>query len=197
MFFLQTSAYAPTAQKVSQWSALTSLSSALSDATVRWELPYPEPEAENESGIDRNRPCDTDALTRRKMQMVFQDPFGSLSPRRKVVDIIAEPMDSFGLSGCPYVPPRFRYRRHLRHSNAMPASATDVAKVLNRHFEFLASFLRPLLKENITGRPFDAGAKETTIRFLLFMRPENRHSSLSPANEAVGRRWQFRPLGTS
>ncbi|PDQ19657.1 peptide ABC transporter ATP-binding protein [Mesorhizobium sanjuanii] len=35
---------------------------------------------------------------RRKMQMVFQDPFGSLSPRRKVVDIIAEPMDSFGLT---------------------------------------------------------------------------------------------------
>ncbi|QYK43108.1 MAG: ATP-binding cassette domain-containing protein [Paracoccaceae bacterium] len=36
---------------------------------------------------------------RRQMQMVFQDPFGSLSPRRTVADIIAEPMDSFGLSG--------------------------------------------------------------------------------------------------
>ncbi len=36
---------------------------------------------------------------RQKMQMVFQDPFGSLSPRRTVADIIAEPMDSFGLSG--------------------------------------------------------------------------------------------------
>jgi oligopeptide/dipeptide ABC transporter ATP-binding protein len=35
---------------------------------------------------------------RSKMQMVFQDPFGSLSPRRRVVDIIAEPMDSFGLT---------------------------------------------------------------------------------------------------
>ncbi len=32
------------------------------------------------------------------MQMVFQDPFGSLSPRRTVADIIAEPMDSFGLT---------------------------------------------------------------------------------------------------
>jgi oligopeptide/dipeptide ABC transporter ATP-binding protein len=35
---------------------------------------------------------------RRQMQMVFQDPFGSLSPRRTVADIIAEPMDSFGLT---------------------------------------------------------------------------------------------------
>jgi peptide/nickel transport system ATP-binding protein/oligopeptide transport system ATP-binding protein len=36
---------------------------------------------------------------RRRMQMVFQDPFGSLSPRRSIADIVAEPMDSFGLSG--------------------------------------------------------------------------------------------------
>jgi peptide/nickel transport system ATP-binding protein/oligopeptide transport system ATP-binding protein len=36
---------------------------------------------------------------RQRMQMVFQDPFGSLSPRRTIADIVAEPMDSFGLSG--------------------------------------------------------------------------------------------------
>src|SRR5690606_30977260 len=36
---------------------------------------------------------------RQRMQMVFQDPFGSLSPRRSIADIVAEPMDSFGLSG--------------------------------------------------------------------------------------------------
>lgn len=34
---------------------------------------------------------------RRKIQMVFQDPFASLSPRRKVGDLIAEGMDIHGI----------------------------------------------------------------------------------------------------
>jgi peptide/nickel transport system ATP-binding protein/oligopeptide transport system ATP-binding protein len=34
---------------------------------------------------------------RARMQMVFQDPYGSLSPRRSIAQIVAEPMEVFGL----------------------------------------------------------------------------------------------------
>jgi oligopeptide transport system ATP-binding protein len=36
---------------------------------------------------------------RRRMQMVYQDPFGSLNPRMKVSDIIGEPLTVHGLRG--------------------------------------------------------------------------------------------------
>jgi oligopeptide/dipeptide ABC transporter ATP-binding protein len=60
---------------------------------------------------------------RRQMQMVFQDPFGSLSPRRTIADIIAEPMDSFGLA-------KSRARRRekvaeLLHLVGLPAAYMD------------------------------------------------------------------------
>ncbi|MBS0537462.1 MAG: ATP-binding cassette domain-containing protein [Proteobacteria bacterium] len=35
---------------------------------------------------------------RRRMQMIFQDPFASLNPRWRVFDIIAEPIRAFGLA---------------------------------------------------------------------------------------------------
>jgi peptide/nickel transport system ATP-binding protein/oligopeptide transport system ATP-binding protein len=34
---------------------------------------------------------------RRRMQIIFQDPFGSMSPRRSIAQIIAEPLDAQGL----------------------------------------------------------------------------------------------------
>jgi len=36
---------------------------------------------------------------RRRMQMVYQDPFGSLNPRMQVRDIIGEPLEVHGLAG--------------------------------------------------------------------------------------------------
>jgi peptide/nickel transport system ATP-binding protein/oligopeptide transport system ATP-binding protein len=36
-------------------------------------------------------------LVRRQMQIIFQDPFGSMSPRRTIAQIIAEPLDAQGM----------------------------------------------------------------------------------------------------
>lgn len=43
-------------------------------------------------------PIKRDRALRRQVQMVFQDPYLSLNPRRTVLDIVAEPLDVHGLA---------------------------------------------------------------------------------------------------
>jgi oligopeptide transport system ATP-binding protein len=51
-------------------------------------------EGEDISGYDRARM----RPIRRKMQMVYQDPYGSLNPRMKVADIVGEPLVVHGMA---------------------------------------------------------------------------------------------------
>ena len=46
----------------------------------------------------RGAPIRRDKALRRQVQMVFQDPFLSLNPRRTVLDIVAEPLDVHGIA---------------------------------------------------------------------------------------------------
>jgi peptide/nickel transport system ATP-binding protein len=45
-----------------------------------------------------NMPSARLRLIRRRMQIVFQDPFSSLNPRQRIRDVIAEPIINFGLA---------------------------------------------------------------------------------------------------
>ena len=51
-------------------------------------------EGEDVSGYDRARM----RPIRRRMQMVYQDPFGSLNPRMKVAEIVGEPLEVHGMA---------------------------------------------------------------------------------------------------
>ncbi|RPI72446.1 MAG: ABC transporter ATP-binding protein [Desulfobacteraceae bacterium] len=47
--------------------------------------------------ITRLKPAEMKAL-RRKMQMIFQDPYGSLNPKKNILEIVAEPLQVHGLA---------------------------------------------------------------------------------------------------
>ncbi len=47
-------------------------------------------------GVDLSVPASRTTAIRRRMQMIFQDPYASLNPRWKVADIVAEPLREHG-----------------------------------------------------------------------------------------------------
>jgi len=59
--------------------------------------------------------------TRRRMQMIFQDPFSSLDPRMRVGDIIAEPLRTFGMASGSEL--RQRVRRLMHECGLEPSLA--------------------------------------------------------------------------
>jgi oligopeptide transport system ATP-binding protein len=60
---------------------------------------------------------------RRRMQMVYQDPYGSLNPRMKVRDIIGEPLEVHGLAG-----DQAAYRQRVAELIAMVGLLPDMAE---------------------------------------------------------------------
>jgi peptide/nickel transport system ATP-binding protein len=52
-------------------------------------------------GIDLAAPGTDAPVLRRRMQMIFQDPYASLNPRWRVHDIVAEPIRVLGLAASP------------------------------------------------------------------------------------------------
>jgi len=60
---------------------------------------------------------------RRRMQMVYQDPFSSLNPRMKVRDIVGEPLVVHGLAG-----DKSKYRQRVADLIAMVGLLPDMAE---------------------------------------------------------------------
>jgi|SoiMethySBSTD1v2_1073268.scaffolds.fasta_scaffold28762_3 oligopeptide transport system ATP-binding protein len=60
---------------------------------------------------------------RRRMQMVYQDPYGSLNPRMKVRDIVGEPLEVHGLAGDAAV-----YRERVDRLIALVGLLPDMAE---------------------------------------------------------------------
>ena len=67
---------------------------------------------------------------RRRMQMIFQDPYASLNPRWKVEDIVAEPLREHGLVGAPgqAVDPRSARAKVVQLLGSVGLAAADLEK---------------------------------------------------------------------
>ena len=72
------------------------------------------------------------AALRRRMQMIFQDPYASLNPRWRVFDIVAEPIRAFGLAK-DKADLENQVGERLRQVRLTPADGTQVsARILRR-----------------------------------------------------------------
>ena len=71
------------------------------------------------AGADLAAPGTDAAALRRRMQMIFQDPYASLNPRWRVRDIVAEPIRVLGLAASPQAE-RDRVAQLLRQVGLSP-----------------------------------------------------------------------------
>ncbi len=65
---------------------------------------------------------------RKRMQMIFQDPYASLNPRWKVADIVGEPLKEHGLIGQTGDPKRELKERVIELLQSVGLAAADVEK---------------------------------------------------------------------
>jgi peptide/nickel transport system ATP-binding protein len=65
---------------------------------------------------------------RKRMQMIFQDPYASLNPRWKVADIVGEPLKEHGLIGNSGDPKRELKERVVELLQSVGLAAADVEK---------------------------------------------------------------------
>ena len=80
---------------------------------------------------------------RRQMQIIFQDPFGSLDPRMRVEEIVIEPLQIHGMRGaadlgCPpvHVPERRRSRYRSQAAQLMKAVGLEESALRRYPHEF-------------------------------------------------------------